>query len=204
MGRKSDARERLLAAALELIWDHGYGSTTVDEICERAGVRKGSFYYFFDSKCELAAAAIEADWLRNKEELDRIFSPTRPPLRRLHDYFDFVYHQQRNLQKSSRRVLGCPLCTLGSEVCACDPRLGRTIDAILTAYAKYFESAIREAQALGQIEAGNAGLKARCLFSYFQGTLTRARIHNDLTLLKELPAGALEVLRVRKASPSRS
>ena len=58
MGRVSDAREKLMSAILELIWSGSYGNTTIDQICERAGVKKGSFYYFFDSKADLAVAAI--------------------------------------------------------------------------------------------------------------------------------------------------
>jgi TetR/AcrR family transcriptional repressor of nem operon len=48
MGRVSDAKERLMEAVRELIWTGSYGSTTIDQICEKAGVKKGSFYYFFD------------------------------------------------------------------------------------------------------------------------------------------------------------
>jgi TetR/AcrR family transcriptional repressor of nem operon len=50
MGRTSDAKERLIEAMIELIWTGSYGSTSVDQICERAGVKKGSFYHFFESK----------------------------------------------------------------------------------------------------------------------------------------------------------
>ncbi|MBC8096206.1 MAG: TetR/AcrR family transcriptional regulator, partial [Akkermansiaceae bacterium] len=49
MGRVSNAKERLMKALTELIWTGSYGSTTIDQICERAGVKKGSFYHFFDS-----------------------------------------------------------------------------------------------------------------------------------------------------------
>ncbi len=59
-------------AVLELIWSGSYGSTTIDHICEKAGVKKGSFYYFFDSKAELAAEAFEANWLNHRAEFDWI------------------------------------------------------------------------------------------------------------------------------------
>ena len=62
MGRTSDARQRLMQAVIELIWTGSYGRTTIDHICERAGVKKGSFYYFYDSKASLAAWAIDAEW----------------------------------------------------------------------------------------------------------------------------------------------
>jgi TetR/AcrR family transcriptional repressor of nem operon len=54
-------KERLTEAAMDLIWENSYGATSVDAICERAGAKKGSFYYFFKSKSELAAAALEGD-----------------------------------------------------------------------------------------------------------------------------------------------
>ena len=56
MGRTSDANERLMDAALDLIWEESYGAVTIDDICKRADVKKGSFYYFFDSKAALATA----------------------------------------------------------------------------------------------------------------------------------------------------
>ena len=98
MGRVSDAKQRLMDAVLELIWSGSYGSTTIDNICEKAGVKKGSFYYFFDSKSELAAEAFEESWKTKRIELDSIFSPTVPPLERLNKYFDFGYKFQREIK----------------------------------------------------------------------------------------------------------
>ena len=73
MGRVSDAKERLMEAVSELIWTGSYGSTTIDLICEKAGVKKGSFYYFFDSKADLAVSAIDAEWQRKRVELDALY-----------------------------------------------------------------------------------------------------------------------------------
>lgn len=54
------SRDKLIDAAIELILARGFSSTTVDEICARAGVAKGSFYYAFSSKEELGVAALDA------------------------------------------------------------------------------------------------------------------------------------------------
>src|SRR5689334_22133974 len=86
MPRVSDMKERLMDAAMDLLWQNSYGATSVDSICERAGAKKGSFYYFFKSKSELAAAALVADWNKKRKEMDSIFSPTAPPLERLDRY----------------------------------------------------------------------------------------------------------------------
>src|SRR5881409_910228 len=114
MGRVSDAKVRLMEAVRELIWTGSYGSTTIDQICERAGVKKGSFYYFFDSKADLACAALGEEWERRRAELDAIFSPTVPPLERLRRFGEYGYNLQAEIKRKCGRVLGCPLFSLGS------------------------------------------------------------------------------------------
>src|ERR1700745_271826 len=108
MPRVSDMKERLTDAALDLMWGNSYGTTSVDAICEQAGAKKGSFYYFFKSKSELAAAALEADWKKKKADMDSIFSPTVPPLERLDRYIDFVYNNIARVREKCGAILGCP------------------------------------------------------------------------------------------------
>jgi len=131
MPRVSDMKERLTDAAMELIWQNSYGGTSVDAICERAGAKKGSFYYFFKSKSELAAAALEADWNKKKAQMDSMFSPTVPPLERLDHYFDFVHDRLTELQKKCGSILGCPLLSVGSEVSTQDQIVREAIDELL-------------------------------------------------------------------------
>lgn len=48
--RRRNTRRKLFEAAVTLIAEQGFSSTTVDEIAERAGVAKGTVYYNFASK----------------------------------------------------------------------------------------------------------------------------------------------------------
>ncbi|NLD53452.1 MAG: TetR/AcrR family transcriptional regulator [Burkholderiaceae bacterium] len=59
--RPHPSRVRLLEAALRLIRTKGYAATTVDDVCEAAGVTKGSFFHHFKGKEDLAIAAT-AHW----------------------------------------------------------------------------------------------------------------------------------------------
>src|SRR3981081_4806362 len=115
MPRVSDMKERLTDAALDLMWDTSYGPPSFDAICERAGAKKGSFYYFFKSKSELTAASLEAEWNKNKANMDALFSPTVPPLERFDRYFDYVHDRLAELQEACGSILGCPLLSIGSE-----------------------------------------------------------------------------------------
>ena len=199
MPRTSDAKERLTDAGMDLIWENSYGATSVDAICERADVRKGSFYYFFRSKSELAAAALEADWKKRKVDMDSIFSPTVPPLERLERYFDFVHDRLAELQKKCGAVLGCPLFTVGSEVSTQDKPLRDKVQELLDRQVKYFESAIRDAHAQGLIVAPDAKAKAKSLFACYQGTLTQARIENNVESLREFKDVAFDFLGAKPA-----
>jgi TetR/AcrR family transcriptional regulator, transcriptional repressor for nem operon len=199
MGRVSDARQRLMNAVLELIWTGSYGSTTIDQICEKAEVKKGSFYYFFNSKAELAAAALEADWEVRRGQLDSIFSPTIPPLERLRTFCEMPYQKQLDLKQRYGAVLGCPIATLGSEVCTQEHNLRAKIQEIMGSYRKYLESLIRDAHAAGVVTARDPAEKARMVWAYYEGLMTQARIQNDVEVLRELPRSVFAMLGVREA-----
>lgn len=189
-------------AVLELIWTGSYGNTTIDHICGKAGVKKGSFYYFFHSKADLAAAAVEANWRVTRTELDRIFSPTVPPLERLRQYCEFSYRFQSEIKAKYGRVLGCPLFALGAEVSTQEPGLRKIVQDMLAAKCKYLESAVRDAHAIGVVRAPDAGLKARMILAYYEGLLTQARIQNDVRVLRDTIRGIFAMLGVRPAAPA--
>jgi TetR/AcrR family transcriptional repressor of nem operon len=190
-------KERLMEAAMDLMWLNGYSAASVDAICEQAGAKKGSFYYFFKSKSDLAAAALEADWNKKRSQMDSIFSPTVPPLERLDRYFDFVHGRLAELHKKCGSILGCPYVSVGSEVSTQDPIVRETIDRIMDRKMTYFISAVRDAAAHGLIDAPDPEAKARALFACYQGTVAQARIQNDIELLREFKDVARTVLGVR-------
>ena len=198
MGRVSDAKQRLMDAVRELIWTGSYGSTTIDQICAKADVKKGSFYYFFNSKADLAVAALDEDWQRRRPDLDSFFSPTVPPLDRFRKYCDYGYRIQVEMKQKCGCVLGCPLFTLGSEVTTQEAELKNKIQEILDYKRRYFESAIRDAHAAGLINVPDAPAKARTVFAYLQGLLTQARIENNLDLIKESVRGIFDLLGVKE------
>jgi TetR/AcrR family transcriptional repressor of nem operon len=200
MGRVSDAKERLMDSVLELIWTGSYGTTTIDQICDKAGVKKGSFYYFFESKAQLAEEAFETSWQTKRVELDGIFSATLPPLERLRKYCDFTYKIQIEIREKYGRVLGCPQISLGCEVCTQEDKLQKKIQGIMDYKRKYIESAIRDANAAGETQVGDPEGKARMIMAYYEGVLTQARIQNDVTMLKDTMSGICTILGVKEAA----
>ena len=191
-------KDRLMDAAMDLMWQNSYSAVSVDAICERAGAKKGSFYYFFKSKSELAAAALEADWKKKRAEMDSIFSPTVPPLERFERYFEFVYERLAEIQKKCGSILGCPFISVGSEVSTQDQVVREAIDRIMDRKLQFFVSAVRDAAAQGLISAQDPEAKAKALFACYQGTVAQARIQNDIELLRQFKDVAWDVLGVKR------
>ena len=197
MGRVSDAKERLMESVLELIWTGSYGTTTIDQICEKAGVKKGSFYYFFESKAQLAAEAFDTAWEVGRAKLDGVFSASVPPLERLRRYCDFAFQFQSEIKSKYGRVLGCPQVSLGCEVCTQEDVLQQKVKQILDCKRKYIESAVRDAHASGVIDVPDAEAKSRMIMAYYEGLLTQARIQNDVEGLRDAYLGVYAILGVR-------
>lgn len=192
-----------MAGVTELIWAGSYGSTTIDQICERSGVKKGSFYYFFESKAALAQEAIRLGWEDHRKELDSIFSPSLPPLERIYRYCEFENLQQARLKQEHGHVLGCPLCTLGSEISTLEDSLRQTVHEVMDRFRLYFETTIRDAHAAGVIVAPDPVSKSRLIYAYLDGLLVQARIRDNLELLREMEPGILDILGVRAGAAVR-
>lgn len=195
--RPNDTRHRLLEAATRLIWESSYGSASVDAICQRAGVNKGSFYHFFPSKSDLAVAALEAEWESRKPAWDACFSPLVPPLDRFRRLHAESVAEQERLAAATGCVVGCPLFSLGSEIGTQNEPIRQKIDDLLDRHLRYLESAIADAHSRQLIHAPDPAAKARIVLSYVEGQMTRARIQNNLNPIREIEAGVFDILGVR-------
>jgi TetR/AcrR family transcriptional regulator, transcriptional repressor for nem operon len=200
MPRHPDSKERLLRTAAELILIRGYSATTVDAICEACEIKKGSFYHHFESKEQLAIAALDADWNGFKEVLNDSFSPTRSPPDRFSTFVAANLRCQRLWYDRHKVVCGCPLFSLGAEIGTHEPKLRDKVAEHLNVIARYFETTIREGHALGVFRAPDAKASAWMLLHYIEGTLTMSRIRNDLQPLDALEAGIQRLLGVQAAA----
>ena len=74
---------------MKLMLSQGFSATTVDQVCEEAGLTKGSFFHYFDSKEQMGRAAVDFFSCCQQQDfaavgLDRIADPVD----RIHRLFD--------------------------------------------------------------------------------------------------------------------
>ena len=109
-GRRPGKRERLTAAAMQLVHQHGVERTTLADIAKAADVPAGNVYYYFKTKDEVIGAVIEAHVQQIKTTLAAIDARHRSPKSRLKDFV-----REFTAQSEIVAQFGCPLGSLCSE-----------------------------------------------------------------------------------------
>ncbi len=81
--RRAEARERIVAAALDQVAEGGYASASIQAVAARAGVATGSVYRHFPSKAELFGEVFRRQAEQELGVLEEIAARDTPALERL-------------------------------------------------------------------------------------------------------------------------
>ena len=203
MGRPSDAKERLIGTAKEMIYANSYEAVSVDELCAAAGVGKSSFYHFFPSKQDLALAALESRWQQFEEfVLKPSFSDDLPPQERIVRFFDLVWKEQQVQKQVDGHVGGCPFGNLTLEMSTRNEAMRVRLQWIFRQWLTYFEQTLREAKEQ-EVVAENLDIvvTAQALLAYFEGTMLLSKGNNDPALIRTLRDGVLAVMQYQGSRP---
>lgn len=103
----SQTRKKILDAAQRLMLTKGYTATKVDEICKEAGLTKGSFFHYFDSKEDLAKAALDrfaSTMFAMMKDAD--FNKKEDPISRVLGFLDFMLWIARNPEIPKSCLIG--------------------------------------------------------------------------------------------------
>jgi AcrR family transcriptional regulator len=76
-------RERILEAAVDLFYEHGYENTTLDAVAERLSVTKPFIYSYYKSKAELLAEICQRGIRASLDEMNSVLMLDLDPAERL-------------------------------------------------------------------------------------------------------------------------
>jgi len=213
MGQASNAKEKLLGSALALMYARSYGDVGVQEICEHAGVKKGSFYHFFPSKRDLTLAAIDHQWTGVRQQLVKeVLAGTNSPLKRVERCLELFYETQCGVKAQTGHVMGCPFGNLAIELSTQDEYIRKKIESVFQELAGYLERTLEDAVAVGEAPKQDVHTTAQALVAFIQGVLLLAKSQNDPEVIDRLGKGFVRSLAggsspeakasVRRSSPS--
>jgi TetR/AcrR family transcriptional repressor of nem operon len=180
-----ESKTRLLNAALRVIRARGYSATRIEDICEAAGLTKGSFFHHFKSKEDLALGAVQ-HWNTLTGELfaSADFHRLSDPLDRLLAYIEFrkailqgdlpdftcllgtmvqeVYETHAGIRDACNRSIASHAATLEPDIAEAVQKYGISGDWTPRSLALYTQAVIQGAFILAKAGEG-AAIAAQCL-----------------------------------------
>ncbi|MBJ3816000.1 TetR family transcriptional regulator [Shimwellia pseudoproteus] len=176
-GDHQDVRAALLRAGIEALTASTFSGNGIDSILKRAGVPKGSFYYYFASKDAFGMAILDAYDAFFRHLLQKILGDTqRPPLDRIRAFVDSAATgmARHDFQR------GCIVGNLAPEVGLLAAPFRCRLNHILQGWQQQFEACLRAAQTARQIPPdSDCASLAAFFWTGWEGAVLRARLEQS-------------------------
>lgn len=206
MGRSSDARDRLVAAAAELVHRLGYSAVSVADICADAGLQKGSFYHFFKSKHALVMATLERHAERMSglldAHLDEHGDENGDARRQLEGFFAALHEGMARRMKKDGCLLGCPVGNLSQEMADRDPMIRDKLAEIFAYWKARLTSTIERGVEQGCLRVSDPEAAAELLLAMTQGATILAKASCDPAIYLRIAKRAIAAIEDPPLAPS--
>jgi TetR/AcrR family transcriptional repressor of nem operon len=165
-------KERITRAAADLFCRQGFAATTVNDLLEAAGVKKGSLYFHFPGKDDLALEVLQQAEIEFMDFLDSALGGLTPAAR-----LDNFFRQALEIHRGSGFVGGCLFGNTALEASDCNPHYACRVAEVFTRWMEKIRVVIAEAQAVGEIRIDlPAGVLAQFVVSSIEGGIMLARL----------------------------
>jgi TetR/AcrR family transcriptional repressor of nem operon len=169
-------REHLITSGLETLHRQGFNGSAVQDITDAAGLPKGSFYNYFESKEALALEVIDR-YGKERGALTGVLSDESiSPVERLRRYFgsQAVQLAAQNYER------GCLMGNLSTELADHIRPIRDRLASNFAALSRPIEACIRDGQKAGEISRdGDPGALADFLLNSFEGAMLRMKVEKD-------------------------
>jgi TetR/AcrR family transcriptional repressor of nem operon len=191
---KTDTRETILDAAQRLIAQKGYMAVGLNEILAEAGVPKGSFYHWFDSKDAFGEAMMQRYFDHYMGAIDGIVADNdRSSAEHLMQYWRTFYDTQVVDNCQGR----CLVVKLGAEVSDLSEAMRIVLKVGTTAIVDRLEQMIVSGLADGSVSVEASPREtAEALYDAWLGASVMAKIHRSPDYLDRVMATTRRVLHV--------
>ena len=169
-----NTREALIRCGIECLTEQGFRTTSIEEVLNRVGVPKGSFYHFFKSKDDFGTAVINSYVEYYTKKMGGIFhNENKSPLDRLRDFIEVS--KQGMVRFQFRR--GCLVGNMGQELANVSDTFRHQLEAVLQSWEDLLTECLQRAIDVGEIAPNN---DPRSLSRFFwlgwEGAILRAKL----------------------------
>src|ERR687891_2673778 len=192
-------RQRIVAAASELISERGVAETSLDDVIERAGVSKSQLYHYFDDRAALLRAVIA-------HNTDGVLDVQAPYLRSLDSWkaIRAWLDSLVELQVEREGCGGCPVGALVGQLAESDEQARSDLAASLARWELEIRDGLRSMQARGKLDSNaDPDALARATLALIQGGLVLTQANRDPGQLAIALDAAYDHLRAARSSRPR-
>jgi len=180
-------RERIVAAAANLILEHGVARATLDDVRAEAGVSSSQIYHYFADKEALVRAVVD---YRTQTVVGEIHEPALAAIEGI-DGLRAWRDKIVSIQREAGCRGGCPLGSLGSELAGLDHVARCDVAAGYARWEAAISACLTGMRDRGQLTAAaDPGQLATALLAALQGGLLLAKVERDVRPL----AAALDMM----------
>ncbi|MDP6455292.1 MAG: TetR/AcrR family transcriptional regulator [SAR202 cluster bacterium] len=196
MTRHPDTKERLITTGLALMHARGYNAVGVQDICAEAHVHKGSFYYYFPSKRDLAIAVIDRFWETFQSEiLTPAFADDISPLERFQRFCDMICQlMQNSFHDQADPLNGCLLGNFSLELSRQDEGIRGKLREIFEQFVGVFERTLAEAVEAEEVPPIDTLMVAQEIVACYEGAAVLAKAYDNTDLAERLLKRTLEII----------
>ena len=185
-------RERIVAAASELIGANGVAETSLDDVIERAGASKSQLYHYFEDREALLRAVVA----HNTDEVLGDLVPL-DGWQAIRSWFDSLVE----LQVERRACGGCPIGSLVSQLAEADEEARRTLAGSFARWEAHLRDGLTSMQARGKLaRSADPDELATATLAAIQGGLLLTQATRDPGQLAIALDAAYAHLRAQAAS----
>ena len=167
----SDTRNVIVDTAVRLFHTKGYTATGVLDITKAAGVPKGSFYHFFDSKESLALEAVSQYAANTRWDL--LEGPSESPIQRIRDHVNHVVEMAATDDFSR----GCLLGNFSTEMPSQSEAVTEAVGQSLAVWKQRLAATIAQAQSAGEISSQTDSERlAQVIIAGLEGSIAHAKV----------------------------
>ena len=173
---RPSSRDHLIHSALETIHRQGFNGTAVQDITDAAGLPKGSFYNYFESKEALALEVIDRFGKEQGALAGVLSDESISPVERLRRYFA----SQATALAEQSYERGCLIGNFSTELADQSRPIRDRLASNFAAWSRPIEACLRDAQKAGEISwECEPRVLAEFLLNSFEGAVLRMKVEKN-------------------------
>lgn len=192
---KNKTKEKILKVAMQLIYEKGYGNTSVQDILDKCKLTKPAFYYYFPSKDDLGI-----EYLTKQEEVNRDFLLTLMNSSKTPEEFAIKWVNVIKKWSKVKKYNGCPFVNFLNQLDISNTKFNSKLKEIEMNWTSLYKNYLQEQANKGLIDKNtDLDKAARKMALIYEGSINLWKMSRDVKYLDFMAEELKQLMNSLKA-----